>query len=305
MYYGKSYRLPIHYFALYCTFLHIESHKSIDTYSFQEVTIMPFENNKNTPSNMTYSAISFGNPESKIQKSKLSISYFNKVMQISIATALSNGATDSKFTQYDYKNAPRVYISFARAKILHDLIVEKLLGDDTVHNVCVETNQGLLKITDGKEFNCESPTISILQADNSSHIRETVYQFNEYYTGAYNYKSNGSFSTMKFPNIELDTLVMTLEEYYRASSYAIAATVMEASMYKRDNQYNLIKSIAEKMGIQSSNGGFQNKTSFLSGDGNGDAYDNNADGYGTTINSGMIPKEYETSTFDDIAKGLE
>ena len=104
---------------------------------------------------------------------------------------------------------------------------------------------------------------------------------------------------MAFDDIEINTFMMTLDEYYKASSYAIAATVREANMYARDYEINLIKSIAEKCGVQMGSGNnnaakFNNKT-FLSNSGNNS----------NNVSSGsMIPKEYESSTFDDIAASM-
>jgi hypothetical protein len=91
--------------------------------------------------------------------------------------------------------------------------------------------------------------------------------------------------------------MMALDEYYKASSYAIAASVWEANMYRHEYEIGLIKSIAEKTGAQigsnnSNPAKFNNKT-FLSNNNN---QQNN--------NGSMIPKEYESSTFDDIAASM-
>jgi hypothetical protein len=176
------------------------------------------------------------------------------------------------------------------------LLIQKLKEDPNTHNVCVELKNGLIKISDGSEYGSSSPCISISYASEDGSVHEIVYQTKSgFHTGAINY-SNGSYQTEYFDDIELDAFEMTLDEYYKASSYAIAASVWEANMYRHEYETNLIKSIAEKCGVQvgsnnSNPAKFNNKT-FLS---------NNS----TSQNSGsMIPKEYESSTFDDIASGL-
>jgi hypothetical protein len=141
------------------------------------------------------------------------------------------------------------------------------------------------------------PCISISSADANGNVTETIYQCKDnFYTGAYNY-NNGKYSSESFDLFELDTFEMVLEEYYRASSYAIAATVMEANMYKREGQYNLIRAIADKVGASTqgggNSGGYNSKT-FLAGNGNS--------GNGGGMNG--VAAEYEASSFDDIASSM-
>ena len=249
-----------------------------------------YSNNKDQITNSTFTPISFSNPESKVYPSRLSISYFNKTMKISI-----------------YHNPATIFMSFTKAKILYNLITQKLLKEKDVHNVCVELTQGLLKVSDGVEFGSDVPCISITQAVNGdAHIKETIYQFKSgYYSGAYNY-DNGKFNTEIYDDIEMDAFLMVLDEYYKASAYATPAFVMEASMYKRDAQYKLIRAIAEKVGAAQPQDSFSSKSSFLSGDGIGYNGPDNVSEYnnnGTGLNGG-VTKEYEASTFDDIAKSL-
>jgi len=92
---------------------------------------------------------------------------------------------------------------------------------------------------------------------------------------------------------------MVLDEYYKASSYAIAATVQEANMYKHEYEIGLIKAIAEKCGAQiSTNSNNSNPAKF-----NNKTFLNKKTNNSSNANS-MIPKEYESSTFDDIASSM-
>ena len=252
-----------------------------------------YNNNDKTPVCTTFSAISFSNPESTIGQTKISISYFNKVMKIAIA-ARNNGNSNNDFATYDNDNAVSVYVSNIKAKILYELI-QRLKNDPDTHNVCVELKNGLIKVSDGSEYGSSSPCISISYASEDGSVHEIVYQTKAgFHTGAANY-TDGKYENVSFDDIELNTFEMVLDEYYKASSYAIAASVWEANMYRHEYESNLIKSIAEKCGVQMSTNSakFNNKT-FLSGD----SKSNNAS------NGSMIPKEYESSTFDDIASSM-
>jgi hypothetical protein len=256
-----------------------------------------YNNNDRTPVNTTFSGVSFSNPESSIGQTKISISYFNKVMKVSIAMR-NNAGSNNEYATYDNDNAVSVFISNTKAKILSELITMLKTNQD-VHNVCVELKNGLMKVSDGSEYGSQYPCISISYASEDGSVHEIIYQTKgNYHTGAYNY-SDGHYETKVFNDIELDTFQMVLDEYYKASSYAIAASVMEAGMYKRAYETDLIRSIAEKVGAQTSsnsnNGSKFNNKTFLS---------NGSNQAASSSGNNIIPKEYETSTFDDIANSM-
>ena len=259
---------------------------------------MPYQvrdNNQQQLNNTTYSAISFSNPESRIDQTRFSIAYFNKLMKISIAHKTGDASGD--YATFDTQNAVCVYVSFSKAKILADLMRDLEAGR-VENNVCIELKGGLLKVSTGKEFNSDTYCFSISQSDKAGNITETVYQCkSDFYKGAYNYQ-NGKFNEKTFPTLEFDTFLMTLDQYYMASSYAIAATVMEASMYKRNGQYQLCRSIAEKLGINnvganSGSGGNYNSKTFLS----------NTPNTSGGLN-GAAPDDYDTQTFDELASQM-
>ena len=257
-----------------------------------------YNNNDKSLSVTTYSNISFSNPESNLGQTKISISYFNKIMKISIASRNNNGS-NNEFATYDNDNAVSVYVSNIKARILY-LLIQKLMNEPDTHNVCLELKNGLIKVSDGSEYGSSSYCISISYAAEDGSVHEVVYETKKnFHTGAFNY-SNGSYENISYDDIELDTFMMTLDEYYRASSYAVAATVRESNMYAREYEVNLIKSIAEKCGVQvgsnnnnSNPAKFNNKT-FLSNNQNTNASSGNS----------IIPKEYESSTFDDIVSNM-
>lgn len=256
-----------------------------------------YNNNDKQPTNTTFSSITFSNSESGIMASRLSISYFNKIMKVSIALRNNAGSNDT-YATYDTDNQVSVYVSNTKAHMLSHMI-KQMQEDDTIKNVCIELKNGLLKVSNGREYGSNAYCISISYADESGNVNEIIYETKrDAYSAAYNY-SDGQYSSQIFGDIELDTFVMTLDEYYRASSYAVAASVMEASMYKRNYQYEQIRAIAEKVGVQTTTSSkpFNSKT-FLAPSGNSSLY--------SSSNGGMngIPKEYETASFDSIAENM-
>ena len=253
----------------------------------------------NKPTVNVYTPISFSNPDSQIQPSRFSISYFNRLMMMSIALKLKGNDND-EYAKYS-DNPTKVFISYRQAKILHDAIL-KMRTDNTIHNVCVETKNGLLKVSDGSEYGSPTACISISYASDQNAIVEVVYQTKNTDTVAYNY-SDGEYSTMDMPNFEIDTLVMILDQYYYASSYAVAATVRESSMYYNKGIRDTIRAIAVKVGVNfegatKSQQNYNNHT-FLSGSNNS----NNKPQFnnGATNNT---PKGYDQASFDDIVNAM-
>lgn len=258
-----------------------------------------YNNNDKQPVNVTYSPVSFANPEA-MDGSRLNIGYFNKLLQVTIQK--KNG-TKNDYATYETEHPATIYLSITKAKILYDLI-KMMQEDDSIHNVCVETNKGLITVHDGSEFGVNTPCISISTADESGNVSTVVYQTKDHYhKGAFNYDMNDkSYKDQYFNSLEIEVFENVLLQYYNAATYAIAATVMEASMYKHNAIRNTINAIAEKVGVEfnsnSNGGGYNSKSQFLNGNGN-QSSSSGSDGM-----NGGVPKEYEAATFDDIAHGM-
>ena len=127
-----------------------------------------YNNNERNITNSTFSSIVFSNAESSIMQSKFSIGYFNKLMKISIALRNNAGSKDA-YATYDNDNQINVYVSYTKAYMLARMI-EKFQQDPNIHNVCIELKNGLLKVSDGSEYNGAGvPCISISYADESGN----------------------------------------------------------------------------------------------------------------------------------------
>lgn len=254
-------------------------------------------NNNDQITNTTYSSYSFSNAETS--GTKISFTFFNRLLKVSIAAKKDNNNND--YTSYDNENATYCYVSYTKAKILHDLIDELMRG--SVHNVCIETNQGLLMVSDGVEYGADSPCISITK-NNNGNMNTVLYQTKKnYHKGACNYDINsGNYDNRFFDNLELEAFQNLLMQYYDAASYALAASIMEANMYKRNALASAVYAIADKVGAKTSsgnNGGgkYNNNSSFLNNNG-GSSNSNNGGG----MNG--VPKEYEAKSYDDIVNGM-
>lgn len=262
-----------------------------------------YNNNKNSaPTNTTYSPISFANPDSRVAQTRLFISYFNRVMRVSIA--MRNNSTNADYATFDTDNQVSVYVSYMKAKQLA-MMVRDMFDKPDRKNVCIELKNGLLIISRGAEFGSNNWCAAIQYASEDGHVNQIVYEFKDgtNMKAAYNYNPNGNTfenETKMFDRMELDTVIMCLEQYYLASSYAVAATVMEANMYKRDYSNRLLRAIADKVGANVNGGRNYASTTFLAGDGSS----SNGGNHNDFANSMNPPVDYQTSTFDEIASGL-
>ena len=240
------------------------------------------------PTTNTYTPLSFTNPDSAIMPSRLSISYFNRVMQIGISKRNPSSSLED-YATYDLDNMVRVFISASKAKNLYEMCIRLKEDPKNIYNVCVETKNGLLKVSNGAEFGSKSHCISIITSDENNGVRETIYQFKDSDTGYYNYADN-DFSTMELMNIEFDYFLMILDQYYLASSYAIPAVVKEATMYQHKAFKDLLTAVAKKTGAISNNG--QNNRTFLQKNDT------------TPMNVESNNNEYTISTFDEVVSEM-
>lgn len=249
-------------------------------------------NNKKEFNVNVYSPIAFSNPESTICPSKLNVSYFNKLLNISISQKLPKKDGDS-YVKYDNDNRAKVYISPTKARILYELM-QDLKNDEKIHNVCIELKNGLLTVSDGAEFGVNSPCITIRSADESGNIASVVYETKtQFHRGAYNYnEADGTYEDVFMDKLEIDSLETVLEQYFLASTYAVASTVMNANSYFN----NKLMEVAGKVGATNANGNKSyNSKTFLG---------NNNSAQQSINSNNNVPNEYTTSSFDDIAKAM-
>ena len=176
---------------------------------------MSFKNNNNNndqPTTIVYTPISFANPEFN-EGSRFSVSYFNRLLKVSIAK--KNG-TNGEFATYDNDNTSVIYLSHMKAKILYELI-QQMQTDDTIHNVCVETNKGLFIVSDGQEFGSNTPCFVIKSADNNGNISSIIYQTKNNYNGAINYSDDG-YTDRLIEGVELETF----ETSHKSDTYIVS-----------------------------------------------------------------------------------
>ena len=217
-----------------------------------------YNNNKNdrkvSNDPTVYSPYKFSNSESDIDPSAMSITYWNSTMKVSISPKknVPNGEI-----AFDHDNAVSIYLSHTKARILAEEI--KAFKEGKINSVSVDTNKGLLSISNGKEFGVNSyfMVIRTFDQENNTVNSSYAYEFKKRYHYAirnFDEKNMDNFEKVYYDEIELDQFVTVLEEYYKAMTGAMAFSVIDQSKYNNSRVQTKLDSIAMKLGIDWSSG---------------------------------------------------
>lgn len=199
----------------------------------------------------------FGNPDSTIDKTALTFTYWNKLLKISIAPKKENtDGTDA--IAYDHDNAGSVYLSHTKALVFYKEIMAFLEGyanGNAVTNAGVASGKdGLVYICDGKEFNAEGPCFVIRKINNENGKCEAVfvYEFRRgIHSSVLNYvEKNSSFESKFYDLIEIEQVANLLKSYYESMTMAIAYSVVETQKYDTSRINTKLKVIGEKLGVE-------------------------------------------------------
>lgn len=252
-----------------------------------------YSNNKNANKPYepdVYTPYRFNNAESSVDKTCLTFSIWNRSLKISIAPRKEN----SEEVAFDMEKGVTVYLNHTKARILHDEIQNFLRDPDTYNGSGIPTGQGIITISNGKEFGSTNPVLTIRKVDELGNVVSCfVYEFKtDYYYSVRNYDGGMNFNKEfdAYRYLEIQSMLTMLEEYYKAMTYTIAYSVIEANKYNQSIITNRLNSLCEKMGIEtnrSSKAGskYTSSTSFF----------NNAGSGSNTPSEGYVP-----ATIDDI-----
>jgi len=259
-----------------------------------------YDNNKknNVFEPTVYSQYKMSNVESNVDKTTIAFHFWNNSLKISIFPMKANVSEGQ--VAFDYDNGISIYLNHTKARILAEEF-KKFLSDPVMYdNSGVPSGQGLITISRGTEFGSSSPVIVIRKVDENGGVSSSfAYQIKEdYHFSVRNYSENGNFEKHKedYRNLEILQIITLLEEFYKASSSAIAYSVYDQFKFEHNRQREWRNSVSAKLGIEipGGNGGSRNysSTSFF----------NNSSGSNTngpsSVTSGSTG--YTRASLDDI-----
>lgn len=251
-------------------------------------------NEKKNYSPSVTSAYRYSNPDSNIDKTQLSFSFWNKLLKVSIAPKKETGNDEIAF---DHENAGSVYLSHTKALILYKEICKFLENkDSSVDNVGVSSGKdGLIYLSSGKEFNADGPCLVIRKIDEKGHPTSTfVYEFRRgIHSSIVNYvEKTAAFDSNFYDLIEIEQVANLLKSYYEAMTMATAYSIQETNKYDTSRVNTKLKVIAEKLGVEFSKPGNNNSRQSNS------SYFSNAKPSNSGYNGGS--SSFESGTLDDI-----
>lgn len=235
-----------------------------------------------------FSGYGFSNSESNVDKTKLSCSFWNKMLKLSIVPL--KGMTPAGIPEWDEENSISMYLTHVKARILHDEIDLFMKNRDSYNNLGVPSGSGLVSISSGKELGVSNPCLIIrkLNAETGSIDASYAYEFKQdYHYSIRNFdESTTDFDKIYHNDTELEQLKTLLKSYYEAMTGALAYTVIDNMKYDISRMNTKINSIAEKLGVEYNQSSYTKKSS-------------------TSIFNNKEGRNFTTSTIDDIESQIE
>lgn len=223
-----------------------------------------YNNNQNInrpsgPSDITtYSDYRMNNAESDIDSTCLAPRFWKSNLCLSIYPRKNTGNDEVSF---DTDNGVTIYLSHAKARILANEL-RNFLNDPLNYNGCgVTSGAAAITISNGVEYGKNTPVLTIRKVDDAGNVTSAFsYEFKQnYYFAIKNYDGKQFTSDYEsYKNIEIEMLITLLEEFVKASTNAIAATVHKSAYttYRIDNK---LDTIAQALGVDLKNAGGNRK----------------------------------------------
>ena len=214
------------------------------------------QNKKQPEAREGITRLRFYNPNSSVDPSTYQVSYLFGMLVLKFSPMLNNSTPDNP--KYDYENSGKIYLNHMDALImLHE--IETFLQDPTTYyNLSCVTNSGsMLTISNGSEFGTTNPCLVLRKFDDKGDIIYTyLYEFNSDRYSIRNFdKNTNEYDKIFNAKIEIEMLKITLEEYVKATTNAVAYSINDLNRYQDSANYNRMQQICTALGIEKSNGG--------------------------------------------------
>lgn len=199
----------------------------------------------------TYSDTAFSNVESAVDKTKLTVTFWNKTMKLAISAMKD---VNNPAAGFDYDNSGLAYLSPIKAKILAD-VMQNFINDPNA-----EDGQGIITkdtyLTIHRNIcNEDGLPCLVLRKFNAEGIVEATFAYEfKGYDNISGFVSADKFKTQAQPHAEINALITTLNEYYLNSNGANAHFNMEYSKFANARHDEQIRAIADKLGVSTGGG---------------------------------------------------
>lgn len=246
----------------------------------------------NAPDLSVYSNYRMNNAESKIDATCITFRFWKSNLCIGIFPRKNTGNDEIAF---DMDNGITIYLSHTKARILSNELKLFLKDPVTYNAVGVPSGQAAISISNGSEYGKDVPVVTIRKVNSNGEVTASfAYEFKtNYYYSIRNYDGKNFNSNYEdYKNIEIEQFISVLDEYVKASTNAIAFTVMDQRKYSYTRMDNKVEAIAAALGVDPAKSGNNNRH-------NNSSYFNNNSSYGESgYSAGSVG--YNTVTIDDL-----
>lgn len=228
------------------------------------------DNNKDSRYQPTYySAYTGFNTGSTVDPSRISYSFWNRMLKITITPVA--GRNDDGTVRWDKDNSISAHLTHTKAHILAQTIKAFLEDPVTYNSSGIISNETLVTISNGEEFN--TPGYYLVMRKINKETGETLssytYHFNTgFHSSVKNYnEKTAEFSLYSdpFDTLEIVQFMKLLESYEEAMTGANAYAVVEAITSDRmfRNTFDNIEACAKALGVAKNFGGGSSNSSVF------------------------------------------
>lgn len=213
-----------------------------------------YDNNRQQVKRPTVnSGYAFSNPMSLVDPTRLSASFWNKMLKLKIVPRVDTGNQDEIVWSKDQDIA--VHLTHIKAAMLAAEIRNFLKDPVAFNSSGVLSNETLVTISNGSEFGSVGTFLVIrkIKLDTMETVSSYSYEFNSnFHFSVRNYNEEVASFDKAFTDysiLEIEQLLGLLDNYVAAITNAIAYTVADQMDYRLNRTDDMIKSCASALGV--------------------------------------------------------
>lgn len=211
-------------------------------------------NNNGEREPFMYPVVKFRNPGSKVDPTALQYQFLYGLLNISICP--KKEGTNSDYTNYDFDKKVQIWLSYSHAYMLKKEIERLLEVNDRneLYSVSIAVKDTtIITFSYGDKYGSDNYVLSIANVSADGQIQSSyLYEFpDDRYNSIIDFDpTTKNYKRNQLHNVEVDMFLKILEQYVEAVTGAQAYMNRYYGRFDDNRQYNLIASMAEKMGIQ-------------------------------------------------------
>lgn len=242
-----------------------------------------------------YSPYRMNNGESEIDATCITFRFWKTNLIIGIFPRKNTG--DDGMT-FDMDNGISIYLSHTKARILKNELELFLKDPITYNSVGVPSGMSIIYISNGTEYGKDAPVLTITKVDDDGKpVSSFAYEFHRNFHFSIRNYQQSSFDKIydEYNDLEIRQLITLLDEYVKASTNAVAFTVMDQRKYSYNRMDAKIEAIAQSLGVDIPKAG-QRRNGFSNS-----SYFNSAGGTSSSESGGYSSGvSYGSASIEDI-----